>query len=609
MTSSKYIQKFQPTQPVTPVIGGRYKIVAALGKGGFGRTFLAHDLHLPGQPQCVVKQLRPRRHDRKSLASARRLFDAEARALHSLGHHSQIPYLLAHFEEQEQFFLVQEFIEGDLLSQELVEGLPLSEAQVVEMLREILNTLVFVHEQQIVHRDIKPSNLIRRRRDQKIVLIDFGTVKQVSEAPAVQEDGAEVSIAIGSLGYMPNEQLAGRPCLGSDVFAVGMLAIQALSGIEPKHLQQDPKSSELMWQQQVNISPEFHRLITTMVRYDYRQRYASAKEALAALERIVPSPMSVVPMSKGDGVSTVWFERGERNFDRAEYKAAVACYDAFLEAVPDDTMAWFKQGMALDALGDWAGAIAAYDRVIQHQPDDYLAWMKRGQALEAMEQLEAALSAYKEVTRLQPNTYWVWYDQGQLLEQLNRPDEAIVVYGKAIQIKPDFQAATDRRKQLLRAQGHIDQLYLQQCYAETVAACDALIHQGQADALTWLMRGMALESLKKDAQAAQSYGKVLKLQPRDHVTWFKLATVLERLKKPAKAAAAYAQVLKIQPSSHWALYQRGKMLEQLGHWGEAKYDYQRVLELKPGFTEARTALARIEVQGVTASAVLKSSLN
>ncbi|MEO1589794.1 MAG: serine/threonine-protein kinase, partial [Cyanobacteria bacterium J06632_22] len=456
MTNSKYIQKLKPKKPTTPIIGGRYKIVAALGKGGFGQTFLAHDLHLPGEPQCVVKQLKPRRHDQRSLASARRLFDAEAKALHDLGHHPQIPYLLAHFEEQEQFFLVQEFIEGELLSQELSHHSPLPESQVIALLQEVLDTLVFVHERQIVHRDIKPSNLIRRRHDQKIVLIDFGTVKQVNAPLDPSDDSFSVSIAIGSLGYMPNEQLAGRPCLSSDIFAVGMLAIQALTGIEPKRLRQDLKTSEVVWQHQADVSPELQRLINTMVRYDHRQRYASAKEALAALARIVtPSAIKISPMGS-ENVSSVWFERGERNFERAEYREAVACYDAFLEAAPDDTMAWFKRGMALESLTDLAGAIAAYDRVIQLQPDDYLAWMKRGKALEALGELQEALTAYEEVTHLQPDNYWVWYDRGQLLEQLDRPEDAIRVYGKAIQLKPDFKTAKERRKHLLKAQGHID---------------------------------------------------------------------------------------------------------------------------------------------------------
>ncbi|MEM6351756.1 MAG: tetratricopeptide repeat protein [Cyanobacteria bacterium P01_D01_bin.14] len=579
---------------MTPIIGGRYKIVAALGKGGFGQTFLAHDLHLPGEPQCVVKQLKPRRHDQRSLASARRLFDAEARALYDLGHHPQIPYLLAHFEEQEQFFLVQEFIEGQLLSQELADSAPMPETLVIGLLQEILSTLVFVHERQIVHRDIKPSNLIRRRLDQKIVLIDFGTVKQINAPLDEEEDSFSVSIAIGSLGYMPNEQLAGRPCLSSDIFAVGMLAIQALTGIEPKRLRQDLKTSEVVWQLGTEVSPELQRLITTMVRYDYRQRYASAKEALAALARIVTPSAIVVSTTHSDRVSTAWFERGERNFERAEYKEAVACYDAFLEAAPDDTMAWFKRGMALEHLEDLAGAIAAYDRVIQLQPDDYLAWMKRGKGLEALDRPQEALTAYEEVTHLQPDNYWVWYDQGQLLEQLDRPEDAISAYSRAIQLKPDFQAAKDRRKHLLKAQGHIDQLYHQQYYAETVEACDAIIERGEADALAWLMRGMALESLGQHAQAALSYGQVLKLQPKDHVTWFKLASLLERLQKPEKAAAAYAQVLKIQPTSHWALYQRGKMLECIGQPVEARESYQRILELKPNFTEAKAALHRVQ---------------
>jgi serine/threonine protein kinase len=222
----------------------RYKIVKHLGGGGFGQAFLAEDLQLPGNPLCVVKQLKPQFTDPVALQIARRLFDSEAQVLYRLGNHDQIPRLLAHFDQEQEFYLVQEFIEGDELKQELPVGKPLPEIQVIALLQEILKILEFVHQQDVIHRDIKPTNLIRRKQDGKIVLIDFGAVKQVSAQTTQLNGHTSLTIAIGSPGYMPNEQLAGKPQLCSDIYAVGMLGIQALTGLPPTQLLADPKTKK-----------------------------------------------------------------------------------------------------------------------------------------------------------------------------------------------------------------------------------------------------------------------------------------------------------------------------------------------------------------------------
>ena len=159
---------------------GRYQIISDLGGGGFGETFVACDTHLPGSPQCVVKKLKPQANDPDTLQTARRLFDTEAQVLYQLGTHDCIPQLLAYFEENQEFYLVQECIEGHDLSQEIIPGKPLTEDQVICLLQEILGILEFVHQQKVIHRDINPRNIIRRKPDDKLVLIDFGAVKQIT---------------------------------------------------------------------------------------------------------------------------------------------------------------------------------------------------------------------------------------------------------------------------------------------------------------------------------------------------------------------------------------------------------------------------------------------
>lgn len=272
------------------VLRKRYKIVEQLGSGGFGDTYLAQDLDLPSNPKCVVKHLRPQHFKPEVLAIARRLFESEAEVLYRLGKFSnQIPKLFAHFEENGEFYLVQEFVDGHDLGAEIIPGHPWNEGKVVQLLQQILEVLSVVHQQNIIHRDIKPQNLMRRLEDGKIVLIDFGAVKEIKGLAANSQGQVTSTIAIGSNGYMPNEQASSRPKLCSDIYAVGVIGIQALTGKLPKDFQEDPSNGEIIWRNEVNVSKKLADILTKMVRYNFSQRYQTASEALQALSSISPA--------------------------------------------------------------------------------------------------------------------------------------------------------------------------------------------------------------------------------------------------------------------------------------------------------------------------------
>jgi serine/threonine protein kinase len=260
-------------------IGGHYKIIKSLGKGGFGETYLAGDTHLPDNPYRVVKKLKPQSTNPDDLEIAQRLFNTEAQTLYKLGTHNQIPQLFAHFEENQEFYLVQEYIEGHDLTKEIKPGKPLDEPQVIEILQEILTVLDFVHQKNVIHRDIKPANLIRRNSDNKIILIDFGAVKQITSQ-------SNYTIPIGTPGYIPSEQLRGQPQLCSDIYAVGIVAIEALTGIQPHQLPTNPDTGEITWRNSVSVTPELANILDKMIRHHFRYRYQSATEVLQDLKSI-----------------------------------------------------------------------------------------------------------------------------------------------------------------------------------------------------------------------------------------------------------------------------------------------------------------------------------
>ncbi|MBW4447301.1 MAG: protein kinase [Spirirestis rafaelensis WJT71-NPBG6] len=268
----------------------RYQVIRVLATGGFGETYIAQDTKRPGNPICVVKHLKGANSDPKIFETAKRLFQSEAETLEKLGNHDQIPRLLAYFDENKEFYLVQEFIEGHTLSEELVPNQRWSESEVIQMLLEVLNILEFVHREGVIHRDIKPDNIIRRTSDNKLVLVDFGAVKQL-RSPNLNFPGqTTATVAVGTPGYMPTEQGQGKPRPNSDIYSLGIIAIQALTGVAPMDFQEDPDTGEIIWQHLAPVSPELAAVLSKMVRYHFKDRYNSIMQALLSLQLLsVPS--------------------------------------------------------------------------------------------------------------------------------------------------------------------------------------------------------------------------------------------------------------------------------------------------------------------------------
>ncbi|MBE9185875.1 protein kinase [Microcoleus sp. LEGE 07076] len=281
---------------VSQLLDGRYQIIEVIETGEFGQTYLAKDIRRPGEPQCFVKHLRPGTSEPKLINTTRRLFQKEAEVLEKLGQHDQIPQLFAYFEENEEFFLVESFIAGHSLSTEIVPGKPLSEEKLILLLKELLEILVFVHGQGVIHRDIKPANLIRRYSDNKLVLIDFGSVKEIH----IAQRQAPVTVRIGTLEYMPIEQFQYNPQLNSDIYALGMIGIQAMTGLPAYDLPKlrDLKNSnkgEIVWRHLTTCSQALADVLDNMVRYDFRERYQSAAEALVDLRKIGDRSRARIP--------------------------------------------------------------------------------------------------------------------------------------------------------------------------------------------------------------------------------------------------------------------------------------------------------------------------
>jgi serine/threonine protein kinase len=296
-------QKFCTTCGMPLILIGRYLPTKLLGKGGFGAAFLARDRYTPAMRQCVVKQFQPSGDlSPDQLEVAQNLFEREGEVLEELGNkHPQIPDLLAFFEldvpgrvpsQPDRFFyLVQEFIDGQNMEQELQQQGKFSEAEVLEVLRQILKVLDFVHENGSIHRDIKPSNIMRDRRG-RLYLLDFGAVKQVARTGGAAGRGGRASTGIYSMGFAPPEQMAGDVVYpATDLYALAVTCITLLTGKEPSELF-DPYSNSWNWRGYAQVSDRLEAVLNRLLLPSPNQRFQSAEEVLAAL---TPAPLPPVP--------------------------------------------------------------------------------------------------------------------------------------------------------------------------------------------------------------------------------------------------------------------------------------------------------------------------
>lgn len=283
------------------LLNNRYRIIRTLGSGGFGETFLAEDTHMPSKKRCVIKQLKPVTNNPQVYQIVQERFGREAAILEELGAGShQIPNLYAYFAEQGQFYLIQEFIEGATLTNLVQQQGPFSDSSVQQMLLNILPVLDYVHSKRIVHRDIKPDNIMLRSSDGLPVLIDFGAVRETMGTVVNSQGNSTSSIVIGTPGFMPSEQAAGRPMYSSDLYSLGLTAIYLLSGKLPQQLETEPLTGEIIWQTEgLRVNPSLAAVLDKAIKSHGRDRYLTAREMLDALKDSaapMPSTIPVAPM-------------------------------------------------------------------------------------------------------------------------------------------------------------------------------------------------------------------------------------------------------------------------------------------------------------------------
>ena len=270
----------------TKLLNNRYQVIQVLGAGGFGETFLAEDTHLPSRRRCVIKQLKPLADDPKTYQKIQQLFEREATTLEFLGEGSeQIPNLFAYFSENGLFYLVQEWIQGQTLTNVVETQGCLKEQAVKDILLSLLPVLEYVHSKGIIHRDIKPDNIILRNSNHKPVLIDFGAVKATIRTTINSSGNPTQSMVIGTPGYMPIEQVLGRAVFATDIYSLGLTAIYLLTGKHPQELETNPETGKIVWEDDAQgISTSLKTVLNQAIDPNIGSRFSTASKMLYALQ-------------------------------------------------------------------------------------------------------------------------------------------------------------------------------------------------------------------------------------------------------------------------------------------------------------------------------------
>ena len=591
---------------------GRYQITNYLGGGGFGETYVANDTQLPGSPQCVVKKLKPQSTDITTLEIARRLFDTEAQVLYKLGNHDRIPQLLAYFEENAEFYLVQELIIGNDLSQEFKPGVIFTQNQVMSLLQEILEILDFVHQQKVIHRDVNPRNILRREQDNKLILIDFGAVKQITTKLVNSPDITKSTVAIGTPGYTPGEQAQGTPKFSSDIYALGIIAIQALTGLSPDQLEKDVETNEIIWQNFATVSPEFAQFLNQMICYDFRQRYASATIALQALQElnkntsgtIIIAPATLPNQVKnpqktkgifwklllgifGLGISSFGaifmlnrlnnknaielYNQGNTLIQLQRYQEALATYEKAIDIKPDYPQALYGQGKALFQLKKYQESLIAYDQAIQIQPNYLEAWTNRGFVLVRLKRYSEAIATVDKALQLKNDDPQIWQLKGDIFIKISQYNDAIKAYEQAINFQAD-------NPELWYKKGLAFQNLKQ--YEEAITAYKKTVELKPDHESAWYNLGNCLVNLNRYEFALQAYDQAVQYNQNNSAAWLSRSNILMTLRRYSEAIDSFTQVIKTNPQQYQAWYNRGWALHQVKRYGEAIESYKKAISLK-----------------------------
>jgi serine/threonine protein kinase len=444
------------------ILDTRYRILQVLHMEEVVQTYLVEDAVLSDQ-QFIVKQLQPESQNPQDLKYLRQYFFKEAQILKQIGQENdKIQKTFECFEYNTNFYLVQELIIGHQLTEEFLLGEPINENQVIDILLEILDILLYVHSCNITHQNIQPASIIRRHSDNKLVLVNFGYVQEL------------VTTTIANLEYIPIEQLQGNTQYNSDIYALGIVAIAAIMGLTTEEIstlqsQKHLLTGELVWYDgTTQVSQNLINIINKMVRFDYRKRYQSVTEVIEDLQQLKNEQyepqkpqlkkFSLMLTGVASFVAVIvagWFwqwlklgsnenfiyQEGISQYEQGNYQEAVSSFTQTLEINPQNSLAYNYRGDAFYRLGDYQKAQADSSRAIALNPQDANAYYDRGFARFGLGKYPQAIADYTQAIKLNSQNPYAYYGRGLARVKVQDYQAATRDFSQAIAMNSNYGLA------------------------------------------------------------------------------------------------------------------------------------------------------------------------
>ena len=542
----------------------RYRIIKVTDSSEVGKTYVAADTHRPGYPQCTVREMRLPGTSSQTPELVKVIFQRNAEIIEKLGKHDKIPELLAYFEENQSLYLIEEFIAGSPLSQELIPGEPWTQDEVIGLLSEVLEVLVFIHENGFIHRRIQPDRVIRRESDGKFVLIDFSLDKEINPELANCHLLAQTSpnsvkwreakkqeLPTEEL-YVPIEQSIGNPRYNSDIFALGTIAQLAVTGLSPKELSAlNNRQDEIPWRNHATCSAALTDIIDRMVHSDCEERYQTSAEVLADIKQIflksevAPPPLTIIT----EAISQLPRQRQTKLLLFAAIPAALLLTAAIIYFWQSQNPARAKElltrGVAKAEQGDKTGAIADYSSAIALNASDPETFYKRANAR---------------------------YDLGATAQ-------AIADYTQAIKVNPSHTKAIYNRALARRDTGD---------KRGAVADFTEVVRLNPSDGEAYYQRGLAYYDMSDYRAAISDYTQAIRLNPNDAKAYSNRGLARSAEGDKTGAMADFTQAIQISPTQAGVYYSRGRSRFNLADYQGAMEDYSRAIELAPERADAYT---------------------
>ena len=605
------------------VLSNRYQIIKELGHGGFGTTYLAKDTQAANS-LCAIKKLNP---DHADIKTAQRLFKREADILLRLQEIHQVPKFINYFEENNCSYIVEEYIKGSSLDNLLFQKWSIQ--NIIIFLWEILSILQLLHNKNIIHRDLKPSNLIQRKKDHKFTIIDFGAVKEIALNQTEQR-----GTRIYHQGYTPIEQIEGRPQLNSDIYALGMTAIQLLVKEPPREFIRDQFDRV--------ISPEARLaplwlvdILNKMVRTNFQERYQSVEEVLKDLsqknnfiepiqkpliseQKLLPTeivndnkknkdltktikkyrnkllylPLIIISFILiGSELTKPWIRpwyylyQGNNLLDKNQAQASLGKFQQAINLQRDSAAAWKGRGDALFTLRRYDGAFIAYKKAIALDPNNFKALNNIGKILYKQGKFQQAIDAYKQVVDINPDNANAWSGKGLVYMSLQQYEQALESFDKAQNIKPDDPTIWIQKGIVLKALQRPQEANI--FYQEALDVYDEITAKNNNDPLSWTDRGFVLLQLNRPQDAFASYERALFFDKNFYEALLGKASVLNTFQKYEQSLEVLNRAREIRPQDYQVWYNRGNLLLQtLNKPEQALTSFEQATELKADFYPA-----------------------